>query len=90
MVAIRRSGEKLVVGHLDPQEYPTQTFSLDPQQVNASSVHVISSTGRLFPTGCSLVQLSIRVGHLYTVRAMLCKAFEEEGSQPVEGMLYLS
>ena len=33
VVAIRKGGNELVVGHLDPSKYATQTFSTDPKQV---------------------------------------------------------
>lgn len=33
MVAIRKGGDKLVIGHLDPSKYATQRFSKDPKQV---------------------------------------------------------
>jgi N-acetylgalactosamine kinase len=32
VVAIRKGGDKLVIGHLDPSKYATQTFSTNPQQ----------------------------------------------------------
>lgn len=36
VVAIRKGGNELVVGHLDPSKYASQTFSTDPNQVPLS------------------------------------------------------
>ena len=33
IVAIRKAGDKLVVGHLHPKQYATYTFITDPSQV---------------------------------------------------------
>lgn len=35
VVAIRKGGDKLTIGHLDPKKYSTQTFSTDPTQASA-------------------------------------------------------
>lgn len=33
ITAVSKGGDKLVVGHLNPDKYPTQVFSTDPSQV---------------------------------------------------------
>ena len=39
VVAIQKGGDKLTISHLDPEKYSTQTFSIDPKQVQFNEGH---------------------------------------------------